>query len=94
MKTIARIVGTVVIIVALVYLGLVYLNNHGFISGDFSDFLFKISGNLGAIRDDTEDFLRDQGYISTPPPTAEPSVTDNANNADSTDNADDSGDFD
>ena len=71
MKTIVRIIGSVVLILALAYFGLMYLNNHGFISGNFSAFLTKLSINFKNIGDDTKDFLNEEGLLPTQTPLQE-----------------------
>lgn len=70
MKSIARLIGTIVLVLAIVYVGLMFLNNKGFISGNFSAFLTKLSINFKNISDDTQDFLQEEGFLSSPSPAA------------------------
>ncbi|MCL2694803.1 MAG: hypothetical protein FWE69_00565 [Clostridiales bacterium] len=68
MKLIARIVGSVVIILILAGAALYALNQRGFIKGGLSDFISKMTGHAQNISDDTRNFLKEEGYIHSPDP--------------------------
>jgi len=68
-KFVARVIGIAVLILVLAYFGLMYLNDRGFITGNFSAFLTKLSINVQNIGDDTQEFLTDEGIWPTAAPT-------------------------
>lgn len=81
MKTILRIIGTIVVIVVLAGFVLFKLNEKGFVSGALSQWIASVSQHITGISDDTKDFLLDEGYIhstetpSPAEPTGEPAAT-------------------
>ena len=71
MKFVARIIGVAVLILAVVYFGLMYLNERGFLFGNLSEFMTKLSINVRNIEDDTQQFLTDEGILPTATPLGE-----------------------
>ncbi|MDO4564132.1 MAG: hypothetical protein Q4C04_00770 [Clostridia bacterium] len=70
MRLILRIIGLVVVLVVLAAGVLWYLNDKGYIDPDsgLSKWITNIQNHLTGISDDTQEFLQDEGYISTPSP--------------------------
>jgi len=77
MKLVARIVGSVVIILALACAALYMLNERGFIKGALSDFIHNMSGHVQDMGEETRDFLYNEGYVPTQIPTQDPNPTEN-----------------
>lgn len=75
MKTVFRWIGIIVCIIVLVCALLWFLNKEGYINPDtgLSKLINNIEEHIGGISDDTQDFLKDEGIIKTPEPSAEPS---------------------
>ena len=63
MKTLMRIVGTVVVIVVLAGFILYKLNEKGFISGALSEWVTVMTQHITGIKNDAEDFLHEEGYL-------------------------------
>ena len=73
MKEICKIIGSLVIILAIVIFVLFKLNGMGFISGSLGTWTTNVVYHLSAIKDDTAVFLHEQGIIkNSPTPTATP----------------------
>ena len=72
MKSLMRFIGTVVVIVALAGFVLFKLNEKGFLSGNLSEWITVMTEHITGIKNDTEDFLHEEGYL-LPTATIEPS---------------------
>lgn len=75
MKTICRIIGTVVLLVAIAIFVLFKLNEMGFLSGALGSWTSNVVHHLTGIKDDTMVFLHEEGVISKSPsftPTPSP----------------------
>lgn len=74
MKEINRIIGAVVVILAIAVFVLSKLNGMGFINGSLGKWTSNVVYHISAIKDDTGEFLYEQGILKTSPvPTAKPS---------------------
>ena len=63
MKSLMRFIGTVVVIVALAGFVLFKLNEKGFLSGNLSRWITVMSEHIVGIKNDTETFLHEEGYL-------------------------------
>ena len=63
MTSLMRILGTLVVIVALAGFVLYKLNEKGFISGNLSSWVTSMTNHVMGIKDDTEEFLHEEGYF-------------------------------
>lgn len=79
MKSLMRFIGTVVVILALAGFTLYKLNEKGFLSGNLSKWISAMSEHVTGIKESTEDFLHDEGYL-LPTATIEPKLTTNPSN--------------
>ena len=70
MKTIARIVGSIVLVVVLACGILYVMNERGWLSGSLADLVDSVTGHVLGIKDDTEDYLKDEGFIPSSVPSA------------------------
>ena len=63
MKSITRFIGAVVIIAVLAGFVLFKLNEKGFLSGNLSQWISTMTEHVLGIKNDTEDFLHEEGYL-------------------------------
>ena len=63
MKSLMRFVGTVVVILVLAGFVLFKLNEKGFLSGNLSNWISVMTEHIVGIKNDTEDFLHEEGYL-------------------------------
>lgn len=63
MKTITRVIGTVVIVAVLAGFVLYKLNEKGFISGNLAEWVTVMTEHITGIKNETEDFLHEEGYL-------------------------------
>ena len=63
MKSITRFIGAVVIIAVLAGFVLFKLNEKGFLSGNLSQWSSTMTEHVLGIKNDTEDFLHEEGYL-------------------------------
>lgn len=61
MKFINRVVGALVIIIALAFFLLVKVNKLGFLKGTFSDWVTDVNIHIRAIYEDTRNFMTNEG---------------------------------
>ncbi len=71
MKSLMRFIGIVVVIVVLAGFVLFKLNEKGFLSGNLSEWISVMTEHIVGIKNDTEDFLHEEGYL-LPTATIEP----------------------
>ena len=67
MKEICRLIGTIVLIVALVFFVLCKLNGMGFLTGALKSWTTSVSYHITAIKDDTVVFLHEEGILKSDP---------------------------
>lgn len=72
MKTLLRAIGTLVVVICLAAFVLFKLNEKGFISGSLSAWVTSITEHVMGIKDETKDFLEEEGITL---PTARPAQT-------------------
>ena len=72
MKSISRFIGAVVIVAVLAGFVLFKLNQRGFISGNLSHWVTVMTEHITGIKNDTENFLHEEGYL-LPTATVAPS---------------------
>ncbi len=72
MKSLMRFVGTLVVVAVLAGFVLYKLNEKGFISGNLSEWVTVMTEHITGIKNDTEDFLHEEGYL-LPTATIDPS---------------------
>ncbi len=63
MKSLMRFVGTVVVVAVLAGFVLFKLNEKGFLSGNLSEWISVMTQHIVGIKNDTEDFLHEEGYL-------------------------------
>ena len=63
MKSITRFIGAVVLIAVLAGFVLFKLNEKGFLSGNLSEWISTMTEHILGIKNDTEDFLHEEGYL-------------------------------
>ena len=63
MKAITRFIGAVVLVAVLAGFVLFKLNQRGFISGNLSHWVTVMTEHITGIKNDTEDFLHEEGYL-------------------------------
>ena len=63
MKSITRFIGAVVLIVVLAGFVLFKLNERGFLSGNLSQWISTMTEHVLGIKNDTENFLHEEGYL-------------------------------
>ncbi len=63
MKAISRIIGVIVIVAVLAGFVLFKLNEKGFISGNLAEWVSSLTEHITGIKDETEDFLHEEGYL-------------------------------
>ena len=63
MKSLMRFVGTVVVVLVLAGFVLFKLNEKGFLSGNLSNWISVMTEHIVGIKNDTEDFLHEEGYL-------------------------------
>lgn len=63
MKSITRFIGIVVLIAVLAGFVLFKLNEKGFISGNLSHWVTVMTEHITGIKNDTETFLHEEGYL-------------------------------
>ena len=63
MKSLMRFIGTVVVIAVLAGFVLFKLNEKGFLSGNLSEWITVMTELVMGIKNDTEDFLHEEGYL-------------------------------
>lgn len=63
MKSLMRFVGTVVVVAILAGFVLFKLNEKGFLSGNLSEWISVMTQHIVGIKNDTEDFLHEEGYL-------------------------------
>ena len=63
MKSLMRFIGTVVVILVLAGFVLFKLNEKGFLSGNLSRWITVMTEHITGIKNDTEDFLHEEGYL-------------------------------
>ena len=78
MKSLMRFIGTVVVIVILAGFVLFKLNEKGFLSGNLSEWISTMTEHILGIKNDTEDFLHEEGYL-LPTATIDPNQQQNTN---------------
>ena len=71
MKSLMRFIGIVVVIAVLAGFVLFKLNEKGFLSGNLSEWISVMTEHIVGIKNDTEDFLHEEGYL-LPTATIEP----------------------
>ncbi len=71
MKAISRFIGAVVIVAVLAGFVLFKLNQRGFISGNLSHWVTVMTEHITGIKNDTETFLHEEGYL-LPTATVDP----------------------
>ena len=79
MKTLLRIIGSLVVVLCLAAFVLFKLNEKGFISGALSDWVSSITAHVIGIKNETKDFLEEEGITlptARPTDTAAPQPTD------------------
>ena len=76
MKSLMRFIGTVVVIAVLAGFVLFKLNEKGFLSGNLSEWISVMTEHITGIKNDTEDFLHEEGYL-LPTATIEPNQSQN-----------------
>ena len=76
MKSLMRFIGTVVVIAVLAGFVLFKLNEKGFLSGNLSEWITVMTEHITGIKNDTEDFLHEEGYL-LPTATIEPNQSQN-----------------
>ncbi len=74
MKTIARVVGSIVLIVVLACGILYFMNERGWLNGSLADLVDSVTGHVLGIKDDTEDYLKDEGFLPSAVPSAATAV--------------------
>ena len=73
MKSITRFIGAVVIIAVLAGFVLFKLNEKGFLSGNLSQWITVMTQHITGIKNDTETFLHEEGYL-LPTVTVDPNA--------------------
>jgi len=63
MKSLLRFVGTVVVVAVLAGFVLFKLNEKGFLSGNLSRWITVMTDHITGIKNDTEEFLHEEGYL-------------------------------
>ena len=63
MKSLMRFIGIVVVIAVLAGFVLFKLNEKGFLSGNLSEWISVMTEHIVGIKNDTEDFLHEEGYL-------------------------------
>ena len=63
MKSLMRFIGTVVVVLVLAGFVLFKLNERGFLSGNLSNWITVMTEHITGIKNDTEDFLHEEGYL-------------------------------
>ena len=63
MKSITRFIGVVVLVAVLAGFVLFKLNERGFLSGNLSQWISTMTEHVLGIKNDTEDFLHEEGYL-------------------------------
>ena len=63
MKSITRFIGAVVLVAVLSGFVLFKLNEKGFLSGNLSEWITTMTEHVLGIKDSTEDFLHEEGYL-------------------------------
>ncbi|MBQ3652637.1 MAG: hypothetical protein IJQ45_10705 [Clostridia bacterium] len=63
MKSITRFIGVVVLVAVLSGFVLFKLNEKGFLSGNLSEWITTMTEHILGIKDSTEDFLHEEGYL-------------------------------
>ena len=63
MISVTRFIGAVVLIVVLAGFVLFKLNEKGFLSGNLSEWISTVTEHVLGIKNDTEDFLHEEGYL-------------------------------
>ncbi len=63
MKSLMRFIGTVVVVAILAGFVLYKLNVRGFISGNLSHWVTVMTEHITGIKNDTEQFLHEEGYL-------------------------------
>ena len=63
MKSLMRFIGTVVVVLVLAGFVLFKLNERGFLSGNLSDWITVMTEHITGIKNDTEEFLHEEGYL-------------------------------
>ena len=63
MKAITRFIGVVVLVAVLAGFVLFKLNEKGFLSGNLSQWITVMTQHITSIKDDTETFLHEEGYL-------------------------------
>ncbi len=76
MKSLTRFIGTVVVIAVLAGFVLYKLNDKGFLSGNLSQWITVMTEHITGIKNDTEDFLHEEGYL-LPTATIDPNAPQN-----------------
>ena len=71
MKSITRFIGAVVLVAVLAGFVLFKLNEKGFISGNLSHWVTVMTEYITGIKNDTENFLHEEGYL-LPTATVDP----------------------
>jgi len=72
LKFVLKVVGVVVVVVALVCATLYFLNDRGWLTGSLKGLVDSITGHVTSIGTETKDYLEDEGFICTPEPSLEP----------------------
>ncbi|MBQ3487877.1 MAG: hypothetical protein IJA71_06265 [Clostridia bacterium] len=73
MKSITRFIGVVVLVAVLAGFVLFKLNERGFISGNLSHWVTVMTEYITGIKNDTENFLHEEGYL-LPTVTVDPNA--------------------
>ena len=63
MKSITRIIGLIVVVAIVAGFVLYKLNEKGFISGNLAEWVTSMTEHITGIKNDTEDFLHEEGYM-------------------------------
>lgn len=63
MKSITRFIGVVVLVAVLAGFVLFKLNEKGFLSGNLSEWISVMTEHITGIKNDTEEFLHEEGYL-------------------------------
>lgn len=63
MRSITRFIGVVVLVAVLSGFVLFKLNEKGFLSGNLSEWISTMTEHVLGIKDSTEDFLHEEGYL-------------------------------
>lgn len=71
MRSITRFIGAVVLVAVLSGFVLFKLNEKGFLSGNLSEWISTMTEHVIGIKDSTEDFLHEEGYL-LPTATVDP----------------------